>query len=168
MVGRKQETVRCLAFTNSSQAPNYQVNLQQVKVGDSASLSVYTGDKEWKIYGGKKYGFGLNADEQLTQNTGLFVKASWNDGTSATWAFTEIDRSISVGLSIIGDKWKRPSDVLGIAQVINGISQDHRAFLKAGIYGFIIGDGKLNYSAEAFTEIYYSANLTKTLSHYAD
>ena len=167
-VGTKPGTIRFLAFNNSSQAPNYQATLQQVKVGDSSSLAVYTGDKEWKIYGGKKYGFGINADEQLTQNTGLFFKASWNDGRTATWAFTEIDRSISAGLNIIGYKWKRPSDVLGIAQVINGISKDHRAFLKAGLYGFIIGDGKLNYSAEEITEIYYSAKLTKTLYASAD
>jgi high affinity Mn2+ porin len=166
--GRNPGMVRLLAFNNSSQAPNYQTTLQQVKVGDSSSLAVYTGEKEWKIYGGKKYGLGINLDQQLSANTGLFLKASWNDGRTAAWAFTEIDRSVSAGISVAGTKWKRLNDVLGIAEVANGISKDHRDFLNAGFYGFIIGDGKLNYGIEAITEIYYSAKVTKTLYVSAD
>ena len=42
---------------------------------------------------------------------------------------------------------------------LDGISADHQAFLKAGGYGFIIGDGNLNYGHEAITEFYYSAKL---------
>jgi high affinity Mn2+ porin len=50
-------------------------------------------------------------------------------------------------------------DVVGIAGVVNGISADHRAFLKAGGYGFIIGDGALNYGHEAVLEAYYNVRL---------
>jgi high affinity Mn2+ porin len=31
--------------------------------------------------------------------------------------------------------------------------------LSAGGYGFIIGDGQLNYGSESVTEVYYKANL---------
>jgi high affinity Mn2+ porin len=48
---------------------------------------------------------------------------------------------------------------LGIAQVINGLSKDHRDYLKAGGYGFIIGDGNLNYHPEFVTELFYSFKL---------
>lgn len=89
-------------------------------------------------------------------------------GKTPTWVFTEIDRSVSAGISIKGSGWKRPEDNLGIAGVINGISKDHRNFLNAGLYGFIIGDGKLNYGVEATTEIYYQAKLAKTLFVSAD
>ena len=161
--GNNPGIVRLLAFDNTTQAPTYSTTLQQVKNGDSSSVDVYTGQKEWKIYGGKKYGFGINSEQQIAKDAGLFLKAGWNDGKTATWAFTEIDRSVSGGISIIGEKWKRKDDVIGVAEVINGISKSHRNFLNAGLYGFIIGDGKLtNYGVEAITEIYYNAQLTKS------
>jgi high affinity Mn2+ porin len=161
-------TVRFLAFYNASQAPTYNTTLQEVKMGDSTSVPVYTGEKEWKIYGGKKYGFGVNAEQEITRDAGIFFKASWNDGKTATWAFTEIDRSVSAGINSTGRTWKRKDDVIGVAEVINGISKDHRNFLHAGLYGFIIGDGNLNYGAEAITEIYYEAKLTNTFFISAD
>ena len=54
-----------------------------------------------------------------------------------------------------GQAWKRKSDVLGAAFSLNGISGPHRDYLKAGGYGFIIGDGALNYGKELILETYY-------------
>ena len=99
----------------------------------------------------------------MTNEIGIFNRASWNDGKHATWAFTEIDQSFSLGLSVKGNKWKRPDDVCGLATVINGISNDHKDFLKAGGYGFIIGDGTLNYGHETVIETYYNAHFSKYL-----
>jgi len=47
--------------------------------------------------------------------------------------------------------------------VVNGISSGHQAFLNAGLYGFIIGDGKLNYGKEGILELYYRAQLANSL-----
>ena len=58
---------------------------------------------------------------------------------------------------------KRPDDVFGVAGVMNGLSDDHRSFLAAGGYGFIIGDGKLNYGKEAIVETYYNARFSDFL-----
>ena len=153
-------TVRLLAFRTVSQAPTYATTLAEVKRGDSTSVDEYTGNKEWKRYGGVKFGFGVNAEQEISGSIGAFAKLSWNNGKTATWAFTEIDRSVSAGIHIEGATWKRPDDHMGIAQVVNGISKHHQQFLNAGLYGFIIGDGKLNYGAEAITELYYQAKLT--------
>ena len=155
--------IRLLTFHTVSQAPAYATTISEVKMGDSSSVEVYTGVKEWKIYGGKKFGFGINAEQELTDGMGVFFKSSWNDGKTATWAFTEIDRSISAGINIKGGRWKRPFDEIGIAKVVNGLSVDHRNFLNAGLYGFIVGDGRLRYGAEKIREIYYQAQLAKTL-----
>jgi Carbohydrate-selective porin len=159
----KSGALRVLAFRNSSQAPTYNTTLKEVKYGDSLSVPVFTGETEWKKYGGVKYGFGLNVEQEFINDIGAFLRTSWNDGKTATWAFTEIDRSGSAGFSIKGKYWKRPDDNLGIAEVMNGISIEHRNFLNAGLYGFIIGDGKLNYGLETITEIYYQAHLATTL-----
>lgn len=157
---KRPGAVRLLFFHNLSQAPTYNTTLRDIKNGDSSSVVVYSGEKEWKKYGGIKYGFGINAEQEISAAVGAFFKASYNDGKTATWAFTEIDRSISAGINILGTGWKRPDDNIGIAQVINGISKEHQNFLKAGLYGFIIGDGKLNYGAESITEIYYQAKIS--------
>ncbi len=153
-------TLRLLGFHSLSQAPAYKQTLTGVKIGDSSSLDVYTGDREWKKYGGLKYGFGINAEQDLTKEAGMFIRASWNDGKTATWAYTEIDRSASLGINIKGSSWKRADDNIGIAGVI---SPGHQAFLQAGLYGFIIGDGTLNYGKEEIIEFYYRAQLANSL-----
>jgi high affinity Mn2+ porin len=103
----------------------------------------------------------LNVEQEITDDIGFFARAGWNDGNDVSWAFTEIDRTISGGFSIKGIEWKRSRDVLGIGAVINGISPDHQTFLEDGGYGFIIGDGKLNYGHEQIIEAYYNAMLSK-------
>ena len=41
--------------------------------------------------GHTKVGFGLNAEQTLTSDVGVFARVSYNDGRNETWAFTEID-----------------------------------------------------------------------------
>jgi len=110
----------------------------------------------------------LDAEQQLSANVGAFLRAGWSDGRNETWAFTEIDRTASLGLSFNGALWKREKDVAGIAGVINGLSDDHRRYLAAGGYGFIIGDGALNYAPETIVEAYYLLALTDAFSLTAD
>lgn len=74
-------------------------------------------------------------------------------------AFTEIDRSASVGLLANGDRWKRVDDSFGIGTVVSGLSAVHRNYLASGGYGFIVGDGALNDGVEWATEIFYKAKL---------
>ena len=151
-----------IASYTADRAPSYQSGLDAIKTGNTALLNVFSGNGEGLSYGGHKTGFYLNFEQGLTNDLGFFARAGWNDGKDATWAFTEIDQTLSAGLSLKGASWKRADDVVGIGQIINGISADHRAFLRAGGYGFIIGDGNLNYAHETITEAYYNARLTKT------
>lgn len=109
--------------------------------------------------GRTKAGVALNFEQQLTANTGVFAKASWNDGTNETWMFTEIDNSVSAGISGNCSRWKRSEDIWGIAMVSNGISKDHQKYLAAGGSGFMIGDGRLNYGHEYIAEIFYNAQV---------
>lgn len=154
-------TFRLILSNTYSKAPSYQNGLKAVASNDAFTLGVISGDIENNTYGGKKFGWGLSADQEITNNLGIFSRIGWNDGKYATWAFTEIDRTFSLGLSLKGNKWGRSSDVWGIAGVANGISNDHKAFLKAGGYGFIIGDGNLNYGTETILETFYNAHLSK-------
>ena len=94
-------------------------------------------------------------------DVGLFARASWNDGQNEILSFTDIDRSVSGGLSIKGSFWGRPDDTIGIGGAVNGLSRPHRDFLAAGGLGLLIGDGRLNYSNERIFETYYDCLVTK-------
>src|SRR5581483_10351470 len=69
--------------------------------------------------GSKKYGFGINLEQAINQDIGLFARYGWSDGKTESWAFTQIDRSLSGGTSIGGRRWNRPLDRVGIAGVRN-------------------------------------------------
>jgi high affinity Mn2+ porin len=106
-----------------------------------------------------KYGVYANLEQQLVKDVGLFARASWNDGQNEILSFTDIDRSVSGGLSIKGSFWGRPDDTIGIGGAVNGLSAAHRDYLAAGGFGLLIGDGQLNYSPERIFEAYYSWKL---------
>jgi high affinity Mn2+ porin len=98
----------------------------------------------------------LNLEQQISKDAGVFARYGWNDGKTESWAFTQIDRSVSGGVSVKGSRWRRPQDTIGAGASRNYLSGDHRSFLAAGGVGFIIGDGRLNYRPEQIVEAYYA------------
>uniref|UniRef100_UPI0013D7B8F8 carbohydrate porin n=1 Tax=Proteus mirabilis TaxID=584 RepID=UPI0013D7B8F8 len=68
---------------------------------------------------------------------------------------TQIDRSVSFGLSFKGELWDRPGHSAGIAAAQNDLSSFHKQFLASGGTGIIIGDGRLRYGSERLMEAYY-------------
>jgi high affinity Mn2+ porin len=115
-----------------------------------------------------KYGFYANLEQQIANNVGLFARASWNDGQNQILSFTDIDRSLSGGVSIKGSYWGRPNDTIGVGGAINGLSAAHRDFLAAGGLGLLIGDGQLNYRPEQILETYYAYAINKNFTLTAD
>ncbi|MBR0797908.1 carbohydrate porin [Bradyrhizobium jicamae] len=115
-----------------------------------------------------KYGFYINAEQQVAKDVGVFGRLSWNDGRSEILSFTDIDRSLSGGVSIKGSFWGRPNDTIGVGGAINGLSASHRDFLAAGGLGLLIGDGALNYRNEGIFESYYAYQVNKSLTLTAD
>ncbi|MEO9071243.1 MAG: carbohydrate porin [Ginsengibacter sp.] len=161
VVNKRSGNIRFTISDTHSRSPSYAEGLKAIADNDTYLLNVISGKAEGNVYGGKKFSLGFSADQELNNEFGIFMRAGWNDGKDVTWAFTEIDQTLSAGFTIKGIKWKRSNDVFGIASVINGISGPHRDFLTAGGYGFIIGDGKLNYAHEPIIETYYNAFLSK-------
>ena len=153
--------ISAIAFYNTAFMGSYTAQ-NIITTPDSANPNFYKNDYSIvasRQYGRSKYGFGLNLEQYVTEDIGIFARASYNDGKNETWCFTEIDRAFSIGTSITGTKWKRKNDVFGLAYCISGLSQEHADYLSKGGLGFIIGDGKLNYSNEHLIESYYSASL---------
>ena len=144
-------TLRVLAFNNTAKMGSYKAAV--------ATNTVSPDIESTRAYGRNKYGYGVNLEQNINKRLGVFAKASYNDGKTETWAFTEIDHSISFGGVLNGDSWKQKDASLGMAMVFNGISTPHKTYLSQGGYGFLIGDGKLNYGTEFITEIFYKSNI---------
>jgi high affinity Mn2+ porin len=102
-------------------------------------------------------GGGVNLQQQIRPDFGLFLRASVNDGSQEAFDFTDINQSVSAGLSLQGAEWDRPDDTVGIAGVINGISPAARRYFGAGGLGILVGDGALpRYGLEKIAETYYN------------
>jgi high affinity Mn2+ porin len=109
---------------------------------------------------GTKPGIVFNAEQQLRPDLGVFLRASLDDGHKEVYEFTEINRSVSGGLSLNGGRWNRPDDTVGLAGVIDGLSNPALAYFRAGGLGLLIGDGQLKtYGLEKVIETYYSASV---------
>jgi carbohydrate-selective porin OprB len=106
-----------------------------------------------------KVGAGLSWDQELGAGLGGFARLGFNDGRTESWAYTEIDRTASAGLSLTGAAWHRRDDTVAVAVVLNGLAPEHRAYLAAGGDGFILGDGALDYGPEEIVEADYNWHL---------
>ncbi len=150
-LGEKKGTLRLLGFLNTANMGSYTEALRQKSyLPDVIST---------RQIGRTKYGLGLSADMKYNDWIGMFGRLSWNDGNNETWAFTEIDQSISAGLSFDGKKWHREHDNVGVALVASVLSDIHKKYIAAGGKGFVLGDGKLNYGIETLAEIFYTLNV---------
>jgi carbohydrate-selective porin OprB len=105
-----------------------------------------------------KYGFGVNLEQQLSANLRAFGRFGWNEGRHESFAYTEVNQTFSLGADYAGERWHRRHDKVGLAFVTNGISGDHREYLKLGGLGFLLGDGNLTYGRENIFEAYYNAH----------
>ena len=114
-------------------------------------------------------GAAINLEQQIGDDLGFFARASLNDGSKEAYEFTEINRSLSVGLSLKGTSWTRPQDVFALAVVTNGLSRAARDYFAAGGLGILIGDGRLaRYGSENVVETYYNINLAQGFALAAD
>jgi hypothetical protein len=106
-----------------------------------------------------KYGFGINFEQPLNDWLGAFGRWGWDEGEHESYAYTEDDETLQLGVGARGSRWKRKFDRAGFVFISNGISRDHQEYLALGGLGFLLGDGALNYGRETIEETYYTANV---------
>jgi len=157
--------LRLGAFLNNGNTASYRETLAQFTALPDADINALT-DLNRRLR--PKYGFYANLEQQIMTDVGLFARLSWNDGRTESLSFSDIDRSLSGGLSIKGSFWGRPEDTIGIGGAVNGLTTSHRAFLAAGGFGLVIGDGALNYRPERALEAYYAYAVNRNLTLTAD
>jgi high affinity Mn2+ porin len=107
-------------------------------------------------------GVSLSIEQQIAPDLGAFVRAGRASGNVEAYEFTDIDRTLAVGISLQGSRWHRPGDTIALAAVDNGISAARERYLNAGGLGILIGDGRLPHPGpEQIIETYYSAAVLK-------
>jgi len=109
-------------------------------------------------------GYALNWEQAVSENAGVFARYSQNQGSKEIFDFTDINKSLAVGTSIHGNSWGRDDDVVGLAYVTNGLSNEAKNYFVAGGTGILIGDGNMNYAPEKIVEMYYAYRIDPKLS----
>jgi hypothetical protein len=115
-----------------------------------------------------KLGIGLDLEQHITEDIGVFARGMYSDGQTEVDAFNPADRSIAYGLIAKGSAWHRPFDVTGIGSGLSWISSIHAQYLAMGGVDGFVGDGHLRQAAEGVFEVFYSVNLLKALWLTAD
>ena len=98
----------------------------------------------------------IDAEQQVTADLGLFLRAGLTDGSQEAYDFTDVDRTLAVGGQLKGTGWGRADDRIAIAGVVNAISRVRQIYLADGGLGILVGDGKLPHPGnEWIVESYY-------------
>jgi len=149
--------IRFLAWLNEADMASYEAATAILKAdGPGADISAA---RAYRF----KYGFGLNWEQEVAKNAGLFSRLGWNDGHNESWTFSDANWSASLGVSVNGEAWRRPGDGFGLAGIVSGASLDNQKFLEAGGVDLTDGDGALSYCPEKVVEVYYNLQIWKTM-----
>lgn len=111
----------------------------------------------------------IDAEQEVSANLGMFLRAGLTDGTIEADDFTDVDRTLALGMQLKGTGWGRRSDSVGLAGVVNGISKTRQLFLNDGGLGILVGDGQLPHpGSEEIIEAYYNWQVMKGVNVTAD
>lgn len=149
-----QGAIRLLSYQNHADMGSYAQALQQSQAAGTTPNVVAT-----RRVGRLKYGFGVNLEQEIRKDIGVFGRLGWNDGKTESFAFTAMDRLATGGVSVTGTRWRRKDDTAGAEFTAGGISGVHALYLARGGVDFLIGDGRLRYGPEYQFETYYDARV---------
>src|SRR5271155_1571678 len=155
VIPRKAGVVRLLAYTNYANMGIYRDAIANFEAGLTPIPEIT--DHPWHIT--RKYGFGINLEQNLLPHLTAFARFGWDNGKTESFAYTEVDQTFAEGLGANGAWWHRKQDRAGIAFVSNAIKKDHQTYLADGGLGFLLGDGTLNYGRENILETYYTVHV---------
>ncbi len=148
-------TIRPLFYWNTANMGDYQEAITAFENGIDAQPDITA----HRHQGTLKYGYGLNIEQELPANFRMFLRIGWNEGQHESFAYTEVNNTVSFGFDLAGNRWRRQLDKIGSAFGSNGLSSEHAEYLQLGGEGFLLGDGNLRYGREMIWESYYTAHL---------
>jgi high affinity Mn2+ porin len=160
----RKGTLRVLSYVNHADMGLYRDAINGFLSGIDKKPNILLHERQREV----KYGFGFNAEQELTSNLRIFSRLGWNEGQHESFAYTEVDQTLEFGGDYSGKSWSRPNDKLGLTFVSNAIKRDHQEYLKLGGLGFLLGDGNLNYAREDILESYYNVHTWRGIYYALD
>src|ERR1700691_3840281 len=155
LIPKKAGVVRLLAYTNYANMGIYRQAIANYEAGATPIPEIT--EHPWHIT--RKYGSGVNLEQNLTRYLTAFGRFGWNNGKTESFAYTEVDQTFLGGVGAKGAWWHRKQDRTGVAFVSNAICKYHQTYLADGGLGFLLGDGGLNYGRENIVESYYTVHV---------
>ncbi len=155
--------VRLLGYVNHANMGSYREAINAFLAGRDSVPDITAHRRP----GRTKAGVGLNVEQSAGRGVTVFGRAGFNNGHVESFAYTEVDRTLEIGIGWTAPPW-RQHDRLGMAFASNGLASDHREYLARGGLGFLLGDGALRYGPERIVEGYYTFTVGLGLSVAAD
>jgi hypothetical protein len=153
-LGAKATTIKALSYWNTANMGDYREAVAAFlrRIDSKPDITAH------RHQGSLKYGFGLNFEQELPQHLRAFARAGWNEGRRESFAYTEVNNTVSFGIDLAGERCRK-LDKVGSAFATNGLSSDHAEYLRLGGRGFLLGDGNLRYGRENIWETYYTLHM---------
>lgn len=177
--GEQPGVVRLLGFRNRENMARFSDAIAAFETNPAENATTCIGfnydshnahapDLCWARRSNIKSGIGVNLEQQITEEVGVFLRGMYNDGKTEVYSFTSTDRSLSLGTLVKGGLWGRNRDLAGLGYAQGWISKSHAHYLgMGGIDGFI-GDGAIKQSSEHAVDMFYSINIWKPIWITAD
>ncbi len=147
---------------------SYRANAAVPPTAAQTAAATTAPDLCWVRRDNVKMGVGINVEQQLSDDLGVFLRGMYSDGQTEVFSFTSTDRSLSFGVLSRGSLWHRATDSAGAAFGLGWISGVHAAYLNMGGIDGFVGDGKITQAAESVLEVFYSLNVAPSLWLTAD
>ena len=159
LLKNKDTSIRFLNYVNHADMGTYREAIAIYEANPTEVPDIVATRKQGAI----KYGFGINFQQEFTSDVWAFGRWGWNEGQHESFAYTEADSTLQLGVYAKGTRWHRSLDRLGATFISNGIGAYHQHYLADGGLGFILGDGGLNYGRETIEEAFYTIHAWRGL-----
>ncbi len=159
-IPKKAGVVRLLAYTNYANMGIYREAVAQFEAGSVKTPDIT--NHPWHIT--RKYGFGLNLEQNLAPNLTAFARFGWDNGKTESFAYTEVDQTFATGLGAAGALWHRRQDRAGRGHCHEWNLQGSSGVSAAGRLGISAGRWRPELRARKYCrDLLHSACLARNL-----
>lgn len=172
LVGEIEERHRLGGLPGKVKLTAFANHGRMARLDDAVALTTLTGRPADPVAVRRfatRAGASINVEQAVGADLGVFLRAGLADGRFEAFEFTDVDRSVSGGVSLAGARWGRGDDHVGVALVVNAASRARQRYLAAGGLGILVGDGSLlRPGSEDIVEAYYDLGVVKAVHLTAD
>src|ERR1700745_2282783 len=101
IIAQKLTQVRLLSYLNHANMGDYREAVDLFLARKTPTPDVVAARQEGRV----KYGFGINLEQQVSAHMRAFGRFGWNEGRHESFAYTEVNQTVSFGAVYTGDHW---------------------------------------------------------------